>query len=218
MRRCLPKATSRSPISGWLGWFSVLRRMILPSSQLVRVTRRGLSTAMGAGRLVIEVLADAVLQQADVHDRVRLGDARPAQEVVDGGGGVAPSAHADERGHAGVVPAGDEVLLDQAAQVALGELGVRHVEARKLDLPRAGGQAAVVADPVVERAVNLILQGAERVRPRPPGSPGWGGQSRTSGRCTTCRPSGGGACAARGRWWGRACRCWARTCRSWPEG
>ena len=78
--------------------------------------------------------------------------------------GIAAAAQAAERGHARIVPAGDIVLLDELAQLALGHDGVVDAEAGKLDLARMVRDGDVVHDPVVERPVGLKLQRAQRVR------------------------------------------------------
>ena len=50
----------------------------------------------------------------------------------------AAAAQAAERRHAGIVPAGDEMLLDELAQLALAHDCVVDAEAGKLDLARTG--------------------------------------------------------------------------------
>ena len=51
-------------------------------------------------------------------------------------GGVAAAAHADERGHARIVPAADVLLLHQLEQLALAHHRVAEIEPRELDLAR----------------------------------------------------------------------------------
>ena len=112
----------------------------------------------------VEVLAQAVFQKT-VIDRGRdLGHADALAEIADGRGRVAAAAQAAQRRHARIVPAGDIALLDEAAQLALGHDGVVDAEARKLDLARLARHGHIVYDPVVQRAVILIFQRAQRVR------------------------------------------------------
>ena len=93
--------------------------------------------------------------------------------------GVKPRRRTDQRRHARVVPAVDVLFLDELDQLALGEHHVRQVQARELDLlrQRALQQAAfgqALEQPVVERALVLELQRADRVRDVPSASSiGW---------------------------------------------
>ena len=89
--------------------------------------------AVGTG---VQVLADAPLEELDVHELVALGDADLVAEHAERLGGVAATADAAERGHAGVVPAAHELLLHELEELALGHQGVREVEACKLVLVR----------------------------------------------------------------------------------
>ena len=85
----------------------------------------------------VEVLAHAVLKQPFVDGRIGLGYAHALHEIAYGRGGIAAPAHADQRGHARVVPQPvDKVFLDEPAQVALGHDGVGYVESRELYLAR----------------------------------------------------------------------------------
>ena len=58
------------------------------------------------------------------------------EEVADAGGGEAAAAQRADGGHARVVPAADVAFLDEPLEEALGEDGVREVEARELVLAR----------------------------------------------------------------------------------
>ena len=82
---------------------------------------------------------------------------------------VAAAAHAHQGRHARVVPAVDDVLFHQLAQLALAGDDVGQVQAREFELVRhglleeaAGGQG--FQQPVVERAVVLEFQRADRMR------------------------------------------------------
>ena len=118
----------------------------------------------GALRRVVEILAQAMLQKG-IFDGVRgFCHADALAEVADGVAGVAAAAQAAERRHARIIPAGDIILLDQLAKLALGHDGVVNAETGKLDLPGPGRDGDVVHDPVVERAVRFKLQRAKAVR------------------------------------------------------
>ena len=105
-----------------------------------------------------------MLEQGDVGQRVVLGDADGLAEAADGGRGVAAATHAGDGGHAGVVPAGHALLLDELEQAALGHHRVGEVEAGELDLLGLGGGVEGAQEPVVEGAVHLELEGADGVR------------------------------------------------------
>ena len=117
-----------------------------------------------ARRDIAQVLAHAVLQKRQIHHGVRLADARALDEIPHGLGRVAPAAHAGQRGHARVVPAGDVALFDQPAQIALAHDRAREVQARKLNLAGRVFKPADADDPVVQRPVVLVLQRAEGMR------------------------------------------------------
>ena len=116
--------------------------------------------ALGGG---VELITDAVLQQADVDDAVGLGDAGLLDKLVDGARGVAAAAQAADGGHSRVVPAVHLFGLDQLAQVALAHDGVGDVQAGKLVLVGLVLKADVVHNPVVQRAVVFKLDRAQRV-------------------------------------------------------
>ena len=60
---------------------------------------------------LVQVLPEAVLQEAVFHHVGRLGHADAVAEITDGPGGVAPAAQTAESGHPGIVPAGDPAFL-----------------------------------------------------------------------------------------------------------
>ena len=119
-------------------------------------------------RAPVQVLAHGVLEQRDVDHVFLLGDADARAEVANGLGRVAAPPQSRNRRHARVVPAGDEPLLDERQELPLAHHRVVQVQPRELDLlrPRAerGVVADVVHDPVVQRAMILELERAQRVR------------------------------------------------------
>ena len=119
---------------------------------------------MRAARAPVEIVADRVLEQRHVHHVLALGDADPRGELADRLGREAAAPQADERRHPRVVPARDEPFLHELQQLALAHHRVGEVQARELDLPRLARHRQVVHGPVVERAVILELERAERVR------------------------------------------------------
>ncbi len=95
-----------------------------------------------------------MLEDGEVGDAVELGDADADDEAAQGGGGDAAAAQAGEGGHAGIVPAGDDLLVHEREQLALGDQGVAGHEFRELVLAGQGaGEVEGLEDPVVERAV-----------------------------------------------------------------
>ena len=98
---------------------------------------------------LVQVLPQAVLQEAVFHHVGRLCHTDALTEVPDRPGRIAPAAQAAERGHPGIVPAGDPPLLHQLAELALGEHRVVDAQAGELDLPGMAGQVTVLYHPVV---------------------------------------------------------------------
>ncbi len=117
-----------------------------------------------AGGDAVEVVAHGVLEQAHRVEGLILGVADGVDEVAYRGGGVAAAAQARDGGHAGIVPAGHQTLLDQREQLALAHHGVGEVEAVELYLAGAVALVGQLVDKVVvERAVRHKLQRAYRV-------------------------------------------------------
>ena len=106
----------------------------------------------------------AELELADVDHAVVLRHADQVGEVAQRLGSDAAAAHAGDGGHAGVVPARDPLLVHD-----LQELPLRHhrvAEGQPGELVLAGARvprAGVVEHPVVELAVRLELERADRV-------------------------------------------------------
>ena len=118
--------------------------------------------ALGIG---VEILAQAMLKEPVLDGARSLGNADALAEIADGKRREAAAAETAQRRHARIIPAGDIVLLHKLAQLALGHDGIVDAKARKLDLARLMVRNGnIVHDPVVERAVLLILQRAQRVR------------------------------------------------------
>ena len=114
--------------------------------------------------LLVEVLAQAVLKEA-VFDHARaLGNADAVAEAADGRRREAAAAQAAQRRHTRIVPAGDDSLFDELSELALRHDRVIDAKAGKLDLARLIGHGNIVHHPVVERAVRLEFERAQRVR------------------------------------------------------
>jgi hypothetical protein len=141
---------------------------------------------------LVEIVTDAELQQRHVDSAVALGNADTLAKVLDRLGRVTAPAQTRKRRHARVVPAAYMAFLDELQELSLAHHRIGHVEPRELDLPRMVDRE-LVEKPVVERSMVFIFERAERVgnafrwslRARAP--------SRTSDRCTTCRPADGAA-------------------------
>ena len=114
--------------------------------------------------VVVQILAQAALQQGPVHGGVIFRHADSLAEIADASGGIASSAKAAECGHAGIIPSGDIAVLHQLTQLALAHHGVIDAEAGKLDLSGfVVGDGNIAHHPVIQGAVCLIFQGAEGV-------------------------------------------------------
>ena len=136
---------------------------------------------------LIEVLPEAVLQEAVLHGAGSLGHADALTEIADGGGGIARRRRPQRVGHPGIIPAGDFAALYQSAELALAHNGVVDTQAGKLNLTGLSRQITVLHHPVIQGrwASNSKEQ---RLWVIPSRRPRWDGQSRTWGRCTTCPP------------------------------
>ena len=149
-----------------LGWiFGVIDRLHLLNQPIGIIIDDQLERALHrqtAGCVQVQVLADAVLQQGDIDDLIVLGDADALGKITDGGGRVAAAAHGRIRWACAGRPSRVRNLPAQLEQLALAHHSVVELQAGKLDLPRVV-DLQLVEQPVVERAVVLELQGADRV-------------------------------------------------------
>ena len=112
---------------------------------------------------LVEVLAHAVLEERDIDDVRAFAHAGPVDKIADRLGGVTAPAQPAEGGHARVVPAAHGFFLDQLLEKALAEDGIGQFQAGKLDLPRLENPQ-LVEKPFVQRAVDLVVDVAQRVR------------------------------------------------------
>ena len=111
---------------------------------------------------LVEVLADRVFEPGHVDRAVELGHADALAERPHRLGRVAAAAQAADGEHPRIVPAGDVLLLHELQQLALAHHRVGEIEPGELDLLRVV-DAQLAAEPVVQRAVVLELQRADRV-------------------------------------------------------
>ena len=113
---------------------------------------------------LVQVLADGVFEDGDVGDAVIFGDADVVGEMAQGLGGDAAAAQAGDGGHAGVVPAGDNFIVDELEELAFAHDGVAQAEAGELVLMRQGTrEIEAFQEPIVEGAVDFKFQGADAV-------------------------------------------------------
>jgi len=111
----------------------------------------------------VQILAKAAFQERPVHGGIHLGNTDPLTEGANCLRSIAAAPQSAKGGHPGIIPTGNAAFFHQPAKLALAHDGVINTETRKFDLPRLAGDVGVVDDPVVKRAVRLILQRTERV-------------------------------------------------------
>ena len=112
---------------------------------------------------LVEVVAQTVLEEGVLNDRVDLRNADLIDERADRARSIAASAQTAEGRHTRVVPAADVVFLDKSAEFSLGHNGVVDAQTREFDLTRLARRGDVLDDPVVKRTVILKLERAEGV-------------------------------------------------------
>mmetsp|Transcript_23033 Transcript_23033/g.50504 ORF Transcript_23033/g.50504 Transcript_23033/m.50504 type:complete len:422 (-) Transcript_23033:839-2104(-) len=115
-----------------------------------------------ARRVLVQVLADEVLQQVHPHHVLVAGDADGGAEGVDGGGGRPPAPQPAEGEQAGVVPPVHVLVRHQRVQLALAQHRVRDVQPRVLPHVRQV-RVQALQQPVVGGAAALKLERAEGV-------------------------------------------------------
>ena len=109
----------------------------------------------------VQILPQAELQESIGNGVGGLGYAYPLAEVADGSGSIAPAAQAAERGHPGIIPAGDIAVLHKGAELPLAQHGVVDAKAGKLDLTGMVRDGNVLYDPVIQGPMILKFQGAQ---------------------------------------------------------
>ena len=72
-----------------------------------------------AHRVLIEILAQAMLQKAVFNGTVHLGHAYTFAKIADGGRRITAAAQATQRGHSRIVPAGDIMFLHKRTELSL---------------------------------------------------------------------------------------------------
>ena len=154
-----------------------------PSGRLVITSLSGSITAMRRGACASRSSRSAAFEHREVDQRVLLGDADAVDQQAQRRRRVAAAADALQRRHARVVPAVDQAVLHQRHQLALAHhrvvevAGARTRSGAACWLRMAGpcraaaatssgsfGQVDLVHAPVVQRAVVLELQRAQRMR------------------------------------------------------
>ena len=110
----------------------------------------------------VEVLADTVFQQGQVHHAVGAGHPDAIAEIADGRRGVAPPVQTRNGGHARIIPAVDMTLFNQLDQFAFAQHGVGEIQAGKFDLPGMIDPQCI-QHPVIELTVVFKFQGAQRM-------------------------------------------------------
>ena len=114
---------------------------------------------------LVQVLADGVFEDGHVGEADVFCDADADGEVAQGFRRDAATADAADGRHARIVPAGDDFVLHEREELALGNDGVAGDESREFVLVgQRARQVEIFQNPVVKRAVHFKLQRADAVR------------------------------------------------------
>ena len=111
----------------------------------------------------IEVFSHAELEQSGVYFAVGFRYSHSCAELLDGFRGISPLAHTAQRRHTRIVPTGDETGIDELLEIALRHYRVLDIETGELYLSRGHGEFALLAHPVVQRAVVFEFESAYRM-------------------------------------------------------
>ena len=104
-----------------------------------------------------------MFEQADIHQRICLGNARALDKIQNGSRRVATAAQGAQGGHARVIPALHMAFEHKLAQVTFAHYRMGDIQACKFALLGMVGQGAVVHDPLIQWAMVFELNGAHRV-------------------------------------------------------
>ena len=114
-------------------------------------------------RVVVQVVTNGVFEHRGIDHAVGTGHADRFAEVADRRRRIAAPTNTGQRGHARVVPAVDNVLVDQALELALAGDGVVEVEPPEFGLHGPGRHRQMLDEPVIERAMILEFQRTDGV-------------------------------------------------------
>ena len=109
----------------------------------------------------IEILAEAMLEEAELDGAGNLGNADSLAEIANCGRSVAAAAKTAKGRHTGIIPAGNQIIFNKVTKLTLGHNGVVDAKTRKLDLTGLAGDGNVVHNPIIERTMVFILEGAK---------------------------------------------------------
>jgi len=107
----------------------------------------------------VEVFADAVLQQGDVHRGIGLGHTDALAKIADRLRGVAPAPQPGDSGHARIVPALYVAFVDQLDQLALAQHHKGQIQAGEFVLVWTAVRFDLVQYPIIQHAIVFKLQG-----------------------------------------------------------
>ena len=110
-----------------------------------------------------EVFADRAFHDRHIHAVLALRDADAPGEFADAFRRVASAAHTADGRHARIVPAAHMFFVHQLQELALAGDRVVQLQPREFILARMTGDGDVIQHPVVQRAVILELQRADRM-------------------------------------------------------
>ena len=117
---------------------------------------------MGEG---VEFVTNSVFEDRDLGEGIEFSDAEAGDKIADGAGWDATTAKTGERGHARVVPTGDNFFLNELEEFALGDERVAEVELGEFVLVwQRAWKIQGAEKPIVERSVIDELQRADAVR------------------------------------------------------
>ena len=115
-------------------------------------------------RGLVEKLANAEFQHADIDHAVGFGDTDTLDEFADRSRRHAAPLQSGNGRHARIIPADDVAAAHQFGQDALRQQRVGQIEPRELILTRLGRHRQLVEQPLIERAMVLEFQRADRMR------------------------------------------------------
>src|SRR5262245_4351899 len=99
-----------------------------------------------------------MLELSDVHNRVSLGYTNRVTEIPNRFGRVSTPAEAAQSRHPRVVPAADNLFIDESQELSLAHYRVIKIQTREFDLHRPVGDGQVFNKPIIKRTVIFEFQ------------------------------------------------------------
>ena len=129
--------------------------------EIVNNDFEGIQHCHSAGSGLIQIFADAMIQQSHIRQTVEFGNADLFAEIAESFRRNAAAAERTDRRHTGIVPSVHIMTFHQFPEFAFAHHCVSESKPGKFDLTGFGGGIQVFNEPIVQRAMHFKFQCAD---------------------------------------------------------